>query len=371
MELSSEDALRLNVLLSNNPRAIRIDESRLVVYGLTETGEAKIQLNPTGKDEQYLKKVREVLSSHVTGSPGGYPVYLRRWTRMGQIRDDNLDRLLLLGEPEAVVAVACAKGLTDELARRAWWALPEPDNARRMLANPAVVAGEMGKELAAFLIDYLPFETEPETMIETLSLVLQPGLLDEEKRADLWRRAARKPAFYVGFLNAVPDDLPEGAPRTDAGRIQASMETLAEADNPWARHAIKISSASGQAFLQTVQRALKKPANQEVVTSTLDAVARYFAPLRPEGRPDLTIEALIEEAERECADEGKRDLHACLLADGSLRPLMMAMHVLSGVGYGVVRPVFRTTDAIGSLMRRKLEPVMTPLHAQLEILRRG
>ncbi|HIP53125.1 MAG TPA: hypothetical protein EYH03_03835 [Chromatiales bacterium] len=155
MELSSEDALRLNVLLSNKPQAIRIDESRMVLYGLTESGEAKIKLNPTGKDEQYLKKVRETLSTHVTGSPGGYPVYLRRWTRMGQIREDNLDRLLLLGEPEAVIAVACAKGLNNELAHRAWWALPEPDNARRMLSNPAVVAGDMGKELAEFLIDYL------------------------------------------------------------------------------------------------------------------------------------------------------------------------------------------------------------------------
>ena len=37
------------------------------------------------------------------------------------------------------------------------------------------------------------------------------------------------------------------------------------------------------------------------------------------------------------------------------------MRILSGVGYGVVRPVFRNTTAIGSLMRRKLEPVIGPL----------
>ena len=50
-------------------------------------------------------------------------MYLQRWTRMGQMRDESLEQLLLLGEPEAVVAVVCAPGLTDELARRAWWAM--------------------------------------------------------------------------------------------------------------------------------------------------------------------------------------------------------------------------------------------------------
>ena len=105
-----------------------------------------------------LRKVREVLSGYVLGSPGGYPVYLKRWSRMGQTRDENLEHLLLLGEPEAVVAVTCASGLSDELARRAWWTCQDPDNARRMLNIPAVVNGSMGPELARFLIEYLPFE---------------------------------------------------------------------------------------------------------------------------------------------------------------------------------------------------------------------
>ena len=35
---------------------------------------------------------------------------------------------------------------------------------------------------------------------------------------------------------------------------------------------------------------------------------------------------------------------------------LRAMRILSGAGYGIVRPVFRKTTAIGSLMRRKLEP---------------
>ena len=116
MELSSEDSLRLNVLLANPLQAVRIDESSMTVHALSDQGEASVKLNPRGRDDQYLKKVRELLSSQVLGSPGGYPVFLRRWTRMGQARDNSLEQLLLLGEPEAVVAAVSAQGLTDELA---------------------------------------------------------------------------------------------------------------------------------------------------------------------------------------------------------------------------------------------------------------
>jgi hypothetical protein len=52
LELSSEDNFRLNVLLANRPKAIRIDESKLVVYGLSDKGEAKVVLNPSGRPEQ-------------------------------------------------------------------------------------------------------------------------------------------------------------------------------------------------------------------------------------------------------------------------------------------------------------------------------
>ena len=42
MELSSEDSLRLNVLINQDLQAIRIDESKMIVYALTGRGEAKV-----------------------------------------------------------------------------------------------------------------------------------------------------------------------------------------------------------------------------------------------------------------------------------------------------------------------------------------
>lgn len=365
MDLSSEDALRLNVLLANNPLAIRIDESAMTLYGLSERGEAKVTLNPNCRDDIYLRKIREVLSGHVLGSPGGYPIYLKRWSRMGQTRDENLEHLLLLGEPEAVVAVTCANGLSDELARRAWWTRQDPDNARRMLNIPAVVKGEMGPELARFLIEYLPFETEPLLIAESLRLSLQPGLISEEERAELWKRCQRRPSYFLGFLASMPDDLPESAPaRSIEVQEKAALQWLAEEGNPFAGQFLRICSPAGQRFLATVLRVLEKPANQDVVTLLLDVLRDYLGPLRPAGDPDLDIETLAEAVR--LSDDPL--LIACLEAAPEREAELRSLYLLSGVGYGIVRPVFSKTDAIGSLMRKKLEPVIEPLRGYVAAL---
>jgi len=371
MELSPQDSLRLNVLLASQPLAIRIDESAMCVYGLTEAGEARVRLNPLGRHETYLRRVRELFSGQVLGSPGGYPVYLQRWTRMGQMRDESLAQLLLLGEPEAVVAAVCAPGLTAELARRAWWAMPDAHNARRMLANPRVAEDLLGRELAAFLIEYLPFETEAEAMIETIRLVLQPGLLTEKAKQDLWNKARHKNIFYVGFLSSIPDALPLTRPaRADMVALQSQLEPLAQGGNPIAALLEKLLSASGQTYLETLIRVLATPSTQEMVTTTLELIGTHFRSLRPEGDPGLSLSELQGEA----ADFAR---HSPLpqveeirtLAEGSMLAELQAMRLLSGLGYGVIRPVLKESTATGSLMRRKLEPVLTPIIQQLEILR--
>jgi hypothetical protein len=369
MELSSEDAFRLNVLLANKPQAIRIDESAMVVYGLATEGEARVALNSTGRDEQYLKKVRELLSGHITGSPGGYPVFLKRWTRMGQMRDESLEQLLLLGEPEAVVAAVCSPGITDELARRAWWAMQDADNARHLLGNKAVMEGAMGKVLAEYLIEFLPFETETEKIMESVRLVLQPGLMDKKQRQNLWKKSARKQAYQVGFLAAIPDDLPDQVqPHKDFDKALAALGGFAKADNPVAKQLLRTLDAPGQTFLKILQSVLKKPPTQDVVTAALDAVRAYYAPLRPEGDPDLTLEGLEAEADHWLGPDGCDDVRVCAKAAAEFTDALRAMRILSGASYGIVRPVFRKTTAIGSLMRRKLEPTMQRLDEQIQHL---
>ena len=372
MDLSNEDSLRLNVLLHQDVEAIRIDDSKMIVYGLSPRGEAQVPLNPNCRDEQYIKKVKEVISSHVLGSPGGYPIFLRRWTRMGQAKDDSLDRLLKLGEPEAVVAVVHAAGLTDELARRAWWAMPNSINARCMLEKHSVVEGEMGKILASFLVEFLPFEEEPKDMLESVRLVLQGNLIDDATRQSLWARGQRKNAFYVGFLKMLPDNLPEQvAAHPEFENFKTKLADLDAAGQPVARQLLRVLSPAGQAYIKTAATVMKKPANQDVVVALLEAIESYFAPVRPNESASSDMSELVAQAKQCCADKTVSAIKEVLEQVPEAEPLLQSMLALSWVGVHLVNPIFARTDAIGTVMRRKLEPVSTPVLDMLLTLQGG
>lgn len=373
MDLTPEDALRINVLLAGSLKAVRIDESRMVLHALSEKGEAKIELNPNCRDESYLRRVREILSSHVLGSPGGYPVYLKRWTRMGQARDGILESLLLLGEPEAVVAVVNAAGITDELASRAWWASQTSENARCMLRQQAVVDGCMGPVLAEFLVEFLPFEEEARCQISSVQLVLQGKLIDSDQRMKLWERGRHRNAFYVGFLQTVPDELPgdRAANPAWAGTAECLAGLLAE-DNPFAAQLCRLLSPAGQNYLATVEVVLKKPSNQDVMVELMRALAGHAAAL-PLERPRLEttqqigfqVEALLEAAARGQLPELAAVLQAMPEAVHHIR----AMLFLALLNEPVLDPVLSRTDAIGSVMRKKLRPVTDPIQEQIDILK--
>lgn len=363
-ELTSEDALRLNVLLAGEIQAIRIDEASMTVLGLSPRGEAAIKLHPVGRNDQYLRRVRELLAGHAIGSPGGYPVYIQRWTRMGQARDKGLDRLLLLGEPEAVVSVAYSNGLTAELARCAWWAMPTADNARRMLERECVVQGEIGKILADYLIEHLPFENEPHIIIDTVRIVLQPGLTDAPARQRLWKKGAYDNAYYIGFLERMPDDLPEPCtPRVDSEAQLAKLAPLIAQGNPYARQLARLLSGPGMAFLQTSEEVLRRPENQDVVVALLNALAAYFSALRPGiGDHGCSVEAALAHAEELCAGSKQPlEIRKLLNAVPDLAGEIQAMLALACMDAEVATPVLAHTTASGTLMRKKLEPVITPI----------
>lgn len=373
MQLSPTDSLRLNVLLNQQLQAIRIDEGKMILYGLTERGEAKIQLSANCKEELYIRRVKELISSHVLGSPGGYPVFLKRWTRMGQARSENLESLLKLGEPEAVIAVVGAAGLTNELARRAWWAMPDADNARRMLARPDVASGDMGKILAEFLVEFLPFEEEPRNMIESVRLVLQPDLISEEVRAQLWSRGQRKHAYLVGFLKALPDAIPEPAvahPQWESW--QDAVTSVELQNNPFVQILQRIMAREGQAYLQTISAVLDKPANQDVVVALFDAIEHYFMLIRPHQEKRRDIEQLLQEAQ--CLARGEATCaHSEAIAElkrslPDAQPMIESLLVFSCIGEQLIAPIFATTDAVGTVMRKKIEPIVKPMLRHLQHL---
>jgi len=364
MELSAEDSLRMHVLLTQQLQVIRIDESKMIVYGLSDRGEAKVELNPNCRDEQYIKLVKDFISTQVLGSPGGYPIYLRRWTRMGQAKHDSLERLLQLGEAEAIIAVVHAESLTNELARRAWWAMQSSDNARCMLERDLVANGEMGGILAEFLVEFLPFEEEPKAMLDSVRLVLKPNLISAETKGSLWKRGQRKNAFLVGFMRALPDELPlDSKPHSLYMEYSEKLEALK--DNQVAQQLVRCLSSQGQAFFKTAVVVLKKPGNQDVVIELITAISNYFEHIKPiDFIPSNSFEILPLKAKEYIATE-KCDYTKEIAKVVEVLPesidLLESMLVLSQLDIHLVNPIFSRTDAMGTVMRKKLTPVFEPI----------
>ena len=371
MNLSNEDNLRMNVLLHQELHAIRIDESKMIVYGLSDKGEAKVLLKANCKDEVYIKQVKELISTHVLGSPGGYPIFLRRWTRMGQSRThESLERLLLLGESEAIVAVVNADEVTNEIARRAWWALPTAANARCLLRHKDVIDGNMGSELADFLVEFLPFEEEPRAMIESARLVLQNNLISDNVCDSLWKKGQRKNALLVGFLKTLPDDLPISS--SPHSLYKESEEVLnSKQDNIYANMLLRVLSDKGQAYIKTIEAVIKKPSNQDVVIQLFKTIREYFSPVRPNDVVYDDIEMLLSDVNKyiEVSANQTDDLKGVLNLAPELSAILKSISTLSLIDEPLLTPVFSRTDAIGSLMRRKIEHITSPLIDMILVLK--
>lgn len=372
MELSTQDSFCLNVMLATEIQAVRIDTSSMTVYGLSEKGEASVKLHPTCRHDQYLKLVRQTLAEHALDSPEGYPVYLRRWTRMGQLRDDNLTRLLLTGEEEAVVAVVHAPGLTDEIARRAWWAMPTLENARRMLEKEQVARGAMGQVLADFLVEHLPFEENPAAIMDTVRWLLHYDLVDEAAQITLWNRGREHGAYYIGFLEMRADRLPKQlAARADHDQISTRLAPLLAAQNPFAQQLLRALSGPGQSFLAGVEAALQRPGTHEIVSPLLNVIGHYFSALADYLVQSDKLDKWLEEGAQLATGkpETPASLTELLNFAPELREDIGALLMLARTHADLSFPILRRTTAVNALLRTKLQPVFEPLERQLQILR--
>lgn len=332
--LAAEDAFRLAVLLADEVHAVRIDEGTMTLRALTPRGEARVALHPDTRPERYLMRVREVLAGHAMGSPGGYPVHLRRWTRSGHASPKSLQALLCLGEPEAVTAVALSANLTHELARRAWWAQPTAELARSMLGHAAVRRGELGAQLARHLMEHLPFEEDADLAMASVEAIAAAGLLDAPMRERLWRAAANRPHYLIGWIAHARDTLPPRAPREAAPAWVAA----AAAGDALAAALLRWYGAAGQGLLHALALAVERPPTHAAVYRALDLVGECFS-----DTPQAMAAAF--------GDEGQ------------------ALALLRGTHRALAEPVLTRTTAVGPLMRRHLAPVLAPISQALQVLR--
>ena len=237
-----------------------------------------------------------------------------------------------------------------------------------MLEKKSVVNGKMGKELAKFLIEFLPFEEQQKSIIESVNLVLQAGLINKEMCTELWKRGKRKNSYFIGFLQQIPNQLPiEVAAHKDCDAINNSLKQESQRDNKIATLLCQVLSSEGQAYLDTVEQVFEKPNDQEAVAALLNTVGDYFNEFEMEDRKWRDIRELIDFAEAEYASHPA--VEKVLVIDKSLAPKLKALFKLSMISETLVDPIFGMTDAIGSVMRKKIEHVVGPITENLQLLR--
>lgn len=342
--LTPEDTLRLNVLISTCV-AIRVDVYKLVVVGLTQhKKEQTIALNPTVDSGKYIQAVQKLLVNQVLGSMGGYPSYLKRWSRMGQVSSNNLGSLLKIGNIEAVVAVANSQNLDDNVLDLVWWCATNTDQqaeiGRFLLTRDFVVTHPVGREIAQYLLEFLPFTDDTTQLIDTTNLLLQNDLISPQAKDRLWQQGQRKTAFLVGFIERMQDNLPNNE-GTTALNLDTKMPDC-------------VCTEQGQIMLKTALHILKKINQEHVLYRTLEVLGRYLS--HPMIQPLGQIEDLQIQAQTVMNNLGVNDqrMHARLL--------------LAGVSEQLVVSTISAHSLAGSAIRKKLAHVLTPIQTALKLL---
>ena len=124
---------------------------------------------------------------------------------------------------------------------------------------------------------------------------------------------------------------------------------------------------------QTTEAVARKPNNQDVVVELLKSVQNYFATVCPGSDPGADIETIISDADAlldvPAVCPTTEAVQNVLAAVPECRDDVRAILALAWVGEPLVNPIFARTDAIGSVMRKKIEPVTTPMIQQITQLR--
>jgi hypothetical protein len=342
--LEPEDILKLNVLIATSV-AIRIDTYKLTVVGLNaQFKEQIIALKPSGDSEVYIKEVKKLLVTQVLGAMGGYPSYLKRWSRMGQVESSNLTSLLKLGEVEAVVAVSNSTNLDNDLLKLTWWCATNTDNqaeiGRFLLTKPFVLNTQTGREIAQYLLEFLPFVNDIEQLIDTTSLVLQEGLIEQKDKDRLWKQGQRKTAFLVGFVERMRGNLPN--------EFNLKIPNYEHSDLQI------INNQQSQLFLTTLGHILKKINQEYVLYRALEVLGQYMS------HQDISMQNTIEKITNQVSDLS--------LTANNEQDKLDARLLLAGVSEKLVVSTISAHHLTGSAIRKKLAHVLEPIQQALKTL---
>ena len=108
--------------------------------------------------------------------------------------------------------------------------------------------------------------------------------------------------YYVGFLWAVPDNLPQQASaHANFDAVRERLDELVTQDNPYARQLSRLLSAAGQAYLQTLEKVLAKLVNQDMTVALLLGMVLAFTLPRKLDKQMLSATGWVGKALRNAA----------------------------------------------------------------------
>lgn len=129
---------------------------------------------------------------------------------------------------------------------------------------------------------------------------------------------------------------------------------------------LRLLDAPGQTFLNVAEDVLLHLADQEVAIALFNTLGGYFSSLSTtEGLRDIA--AIGRQVERLLQEENQ--LRLLLKAIPALTQEIRAMLMLSHVSEYLLNPVFSQTDAVGTVMQERMEPVTIPLQQAICCLR--
>ena len=116
---------------------------------------------------------------------------------------------------------------------------------------------------------------------------------------------------------------------------------------------------------------MKKPSNQDVVIALFDTVKDYFSDVRPNDAIYQDVGVLLDDVNKyiNVSTVQVGDLKELLDIFPEFSKIIKSILIFSLIDESILTPVFSRTDAIGSLMRRKISHIVDPLITELSIIR--
>lgn len=221
----------------------------------------------------------------------------------------------------------------------------------------------MGTELAHFLVEFLPFEESSRAMMSSVQLILQAELISTKTRADIWQRAKRRNAFYLGFIRQGTQALPAEQPCHP--EYELCQQLLAQQDDPCLQILHTMFSSAGQTLLEIIGIVLRKPNDQDVAVELFNSIGDTFNSELALPRHWRSIEELIECVEKTIQAER---FSSIIRQWPPAYAYIYAILYLAMLSETLLDPIFGVTDSIGSVMRKRIKHLTDPILEQLSAI---